>query len=246
MSDSDDTDILLFIPPDYFNADVHSPNSSALDLRGLNSTEDLYGIVPLNQSVGSNGQITELRNINEKLKHLELYLQDNKSGSYSTSSSNQTKYSSVIKMPMNYKQSPSKLYHSTPKAEQNNSQFIGEIDQFLKERPIERRSENVAHECPSHQSEERTNYRTLANQTIQKHTDLLNAYKMDYYNPVNSSSYRMSTMSKELQKPCGDSARPQYDDHLLSLSNIWGPEGKTDKLTQQEERIRREVKHEIS
>lgn len=261
MSDSDDTDVLLLFPPDFFNADINSSKVSTVDLRDI-STDDLQGICPLSQSQYSNGNDIELTNINNKLEKLEISLQqDKKLSEYSSTSSYHTK----LNMPLDYKQSPpAKFYHSTPKCEHNNNdpQIIGEIDKFLKERPTEHlyRREQQSHVDSSagkvldNPSERNADYRTIAREAIQKHANSLQSYKIDYCNQVSSNiggyNTNHTTQKENVQTSYGDcfslptqyrSSNVNQEEPLMSLSNIWGPDATTETLTHEEERIRRQV-----
>lgn len=257
MSDSDDTNVLLLIPPNYFLAESSSAEGSCSDLARFTSVTDLRGIAPLCMSMTDERHCNnvELDTINWKLSSFERKLKEERN---IASNSNSPTQSCALHNPMNYPiKLPSQLptdtmnynvigefCHSTPKVNSTatgplrDDNFIREIDHLLDERkPL----------TPIRQYNDfkmtKSDYKTLATQAIQKHNHLASSHKEES-GKLEYRSYGNETQFNDVVGATGDqSAKTISPERLISLSNIWGAEGHTESTTHQEERMRRQVRN---
>lgn len=147
MSDSDDTDILLLIPPDFFSPPDHS---SADEQRPINNC-----CVQNSPTCSEKGttllKTKETAEIHNNHPHLDRSTMNHSSSS-----------------------PPSKFYHSTPyttKGSTNGGAFaadglINEIDNYLVETPVQAADSRRTHKNSLN------DYRALANEAIQRHQNL--------------------------------------------------------------------------
>ncbi|XP_037026368.1 ERC protein 2 isoform X1 [Bradysia coprophila] len=227
MSDSDDTDVLLLIPPDFFLADTGSSSEGVSAIENSSKTKTVTELVS-----------PCCRKSTSKLEPCKRY-------------SNQC----TIDHPFNFgnKQSrensfdTSQMYHSTPKIDRFSSADYGKPkDDFIKE--IDTHLQNTNGTASGTNGD----VKRLAVEAIKKHNSLLESRKVDYTesdrnfgyasggaDPYNKFS-RLSdwrndvNRSSEMKKCLGG------NDTLLSLNEIWDASGKTESATVHEERTRRE------
>lgn len=273
MSDSDDTDILLLIPPDFFLAENSFQNSggdlitfSSFDLPlATKTTNSSFRSCTNNCSTQNNNQLIK---INQQIADLEIKSYRNQpdnllasyenrenlhspSGDWTASNSlDTTAYctmngSSPIK-PLNY---------STPKQQQHNKDIRNnslrfdygppprENDKFLKEIDYFLDDSNSNTAPVSHTMNQPTQYATnnvhsLAVETLKRHNNMLQndakQYQPLYNQNYNHQQHSIKEVpsSQQLYKP---------EPTLISLSQIWGPEGETEtSSTMHEERLRRQ------
>lgn len=256
MSDSDDTNVLLLIPPNYFLAESSSAEGSCSDLAKFASVSDLRGIAPLCMSMTDEHQCNnvELDSINWKLSSFERKLKAERN---ITSNTNSPPRSCTVHNSINY---PFKLpshfppdamdysaiggfCHSTPKINSTangslrDDNFIREIDHLLDERkqlPPNRQYNDF--KIP------KSDYKTLAAQAIQKHNHLAGSHTEESGIQPDYRSYGNEKQSNDVGKSADHAAKTISPEPLISLSNIWGAEGHTESMNHQEERMRRQVR----
>lgn len=256
MSDSDDTNVLLLIPPNYFLAESSSAEGSCSDLAKFASVSDLRGIAPLFMSMTGDHQCNnvELDSLNWKLSSFERKLKEERNiASNSNSPPQRCAVHNSINYPIQLRsQLPTdamdynangEFYHSTPKVSSTatgalrDDNFIREIDHLLDERkqlPPNRQYNDF--KMP------KSDYKTQAAQAIQKHNHLAGSHKEESEILQEYRSYGNEKQTKFVGASADHAAKTISPEPLISLSNIWGAEGHTESATHQEERMRRQVR----
>lgn len=296
MSESDDTDVLILIPPDFFTVkSIHSKNSSCNTINSIttncNSLVDLHAAAypedeltiknyfnyPNNNNYNKNIGF-ELDSINKRLHEIENFDNEstitsfnytaaaanninNNNNSY-TNNNNRIIADDNEMIYQNF--SSPQLYHSTPKYQeltkdlnplnsvteqqttqlsvplkpleappppknrmpiitQKNDKFITEIDYFL----LEKNNNESNFKSLPKTTNNNVRRSLVTADMIQNHNELYDKQK----NSINGSS--MEQLDQE-------NVNNNYD-QLISLSNIWGPDGQQETITIQEERMRRQV-----
>lgn len=234
MSDSDDTDVLLLIPPDFFLADTNS------------SSED----VAIETSLKTK-QLPELISPCRRTSRRRIDFINAQSAQCPIE-----RKSSVEKSPLNIKQQSREssfetptleMYHSTPKNDRFSSVDYG------------KRKEDFIQEIDTHlQNTNGTStngdVKRLAVETIKKHNSLLENRRMDYLEKDRNINYasvsgaeaynrygRLSEWRNDVNRSSEMKRSLGVNDTLLSLNEIWDASGKTESATVHEERTRREV-----
>lgn len=251
MSDSDDTNILLLIPPNYFLAESSSAEGSCSDLGKFASVNDLRGIAPLCMSMTGDHEFNnvELETVNWKLSSFERKLKEERN---MASNSNSSSQSCAVHKSINYpiqltSQLPTdamdynpvgEFSHSTPKVSSTatglfrDDNFIREIDHLLDERkPITPNRQYNNFKMP------KSDYKKQAAQAILKHNHLAGSHKEESGIQLDYRSY-----GNEVGSTGDHAAKTISPQPLISLSNIWGADGHTESMTLQEEQMRRQVK----
>lgn len=228
MSDSDDTDVLLLIPPDFFLADTAS-SSEDVAIESSYKTNKLAGLSsPRRRNSKSNLQSDHCI--------IEHQLSIEKTPFITQQQSRETSFD----------RPPLQMYHSTPKNDRFSSidygkrkeDFIQEIDNHLQ-----------------HTNGTAANYdvKRLAVETIKKHNSLLENRRMDYQENDRNFGYvsggaeaynkfgRLSDWRNDVNRSSDLKKSLGVNDTMLSLNEIWDASGKTESATVHEERTRREV-----
>ncbi|KAJ6633474.1 Centrobin [Pseudolycoriella hygida] len=224
MSDSDDTDVLLLIPPDFFLADTGSSSEELVNDRNCKTNNLTELISPCRRSYNSkravgnlvNGQCSASRKINFE----------------------KTSPSSVDKPLV-------QMYHSTPKFDRFSSADCGKRkDDFIQE--IDNHLQNTNGLAAN------VDVKKLAVDTIKKHNSLLEGRRLDYqendrnlgYGSGGTETYnkfsRLSDWRNDVNRSIEMRKNMGVNDTLLSLNEIWDASGKTESATVHEERTRRE------
>lgn len=272
MSDSDDTDVLLLIPPDFFVAETASSANS-----DFMADADISPI-PIENSQNFNyysSHSFELKQLNREILKLEQ--------GYHPLSDNITSNSSFCKQRLDSVEncsffsdchrmsslSPSKLHHSTPKNTPSqrkldflpkskpelskstsappplyhNQNFLKEIDGFLHDNNSTTNNNGISDLGSS-------NVHALASEALRKHNSMLDAqhsrqYRTEYQDNLNSSKKIVDENKTQLKWPKNNFNLQHNGSNpatkpLISLCDIWGPEGQTEIPSLHEERLRRE------
>lgn len=225
MSDSDDTDVLLLIPPDFFLADT---GSSSGDVAIESSCK------PLSAQLSP-----DCRKSTNKLELNQRFSDQCTIDHHSNFGKQKSRENSF---------EASQMYHSTPKMDRFSSNDYGKPkDDFIKEIDTHFLNTNGTTSVTN------GDVKRLAVETIKKHNSLLENRRIDYQENDRNFVYasggtdpynkfgRMSdwrndvNRSSEMKKCLGG------NDTLLSLNEIWDASGKTESATVHEERTRREV-----
>lgn len=230
MSDSDDTDVLLLIPPDFFLADTAS------------SSEDVAIEANTLTEVISPCRRNSRRKIdfgNHQTDHCPINHQLSIEKTPLTISQQQSRETS-------FDRPTAQMYHSTPKADRftptdygkRKEDFIREIDNHLQN----------TNGIPTNGDVKR-----LAVETIKKHNSLLENRRTDYQDSDRNFGYvsggaeayskfgRLSDWRNDVNRSSEMKKSLGVNDTLLSLNEIWDASGKTESATVHEERTRREV-----
>lgn len=259
MSDSDDTDILLLIPPDFFLAETSFFEKSSADLMSFSSLDLPTTIKPItsfrsysncsshnNQLIKIDQQIANLEQ--ESINNNQNYkcnLTSNEVFNWETNNSFDTDYCI-----MNRTSPIKQLNYSTPKQQRingdihnkslrldfgvtpqhDNEKFLlKEIDYYLGDSNSNTSAthNNMARNL-SAATQQTNNVHSLAVETLKRHNSMLQSNYVGKQPQPNFPSNRYSINDPKSEEP-----------PLISLSQIWGPEGETETSTMHEERLRR-------
>lgn len=226
MSDSDDTDVLLLIPPDFFLADT---GSSSEGIESSSKTKTLTELVsPCRRQSTSKVELckryTDQCTIDHH--HINFEKQQSRESSFDTA----------------------KMYHSTPKIDRFSSADYGKPkDDFIKEIDTHFQNANGTASGPN------GDVKRLAVEAIKKHNSLLENRRGDYHDSDRNFGYasggtdpynkfgRLSDWRNDVNRSSEMKKSLGVNDTLLSLNEIWDATGKTESATVHEERTRREV-----
>lgn len=276
MSDSDDTDILLLIPPDFFLAEGSFRENSAAgaDLMSFSSIELPTTIKARNSSRSGSihsSQHNHLLRIDRQIADLERepILSDrspygNRRGDcqqWTANNSYDTDYcamngTSPVRQLINHSTPKQSLEHNgnvqsqcrldfgaTPTTVCYDEKFLKEIDHYLGDS-----NASTTNTIPRtvHLQQPLNNVRSLAVETLKRHNSMLNS---NYGRQ--SEPYGIENNSRSLREINVANVRPpnarlltaaqQQAEPLISLSDIWGPDGvDSGTVTMHEERLRRQ------
>lgn len=216
MSDSDETNVLLLIPPDFFiNAD-EADNLSEFAFKSI-ATAD--GKLLPNALEAKKNIYTFSSNVSDKMNY-----NNNSQFSHSTP-----------KQPYKYGSSYNPSYEPT------NHNFIHEIDCFLQKEKVPSSgdasnkqtmpSDGVPLTYERHVMPPTTSHQ---NYDFRKNTTTTTT---EYLSDLACSPTKKYTTTVATNNP--------PNDQLMSLSNIWGTHGTSESVTLQEERLRRQVRFEF-
>lgn len=233
MSDSDDTDVLLLIPPDFFLADTASSSSEGGATECNSKPKKLAELIsPCRRNSKSKIDLCNL-----DLCPIEHQLIFEKTPPNIKQQSRETSFD---------RPTTSQMYHSTPKIDRFSSTDYG------------KRKEDFIQEIDNHlQSTNGTaangDVKRLAVEAIKKHNSLLENRRMDHQESDRNFGYssgcteaynkfgRMSDWRNDVNRSTEMKKGVAVNDTLLSLNEIWDASGKTESATVHEERTRREV-----
>lgn len=228
MSDSDDTDVLLLIPPDFFLADTASSCEELVNIQRKHKTKS----EPINPCRLNSKSKIDLCILEGNSCSVEKYL----------ASSNCKQYSGETSL----QRSAPQMYHSTPKIDRFASSDYGKRkEDFIQE--IDNHLQNV------NGTTSNGDVRKLAVETIRKHNSLLDNRRMEFHESDRNLGHvsggadtynkfsRLSDWRNDVNRSTEMKKSLGVNDTLLSLNEIWDASGKTESATVHEERTRREV-----
>lgn len=270
MSDSDDTDILLLIPPDFFLAEGSSRDNSATgDLMSFSSIELPQTIKARNSSHSGSiisSQHNHLLRIDRQIADLERnpilsdrnpYTSLSDRGDcqqWTANNSYDTDYCT-----MNGTSPIRQLNHSTPKqaiehngrvpstcsrldfgATQTNpcydEKFLKEIDYYLGDN-----NSPTTNTMPrTVQSQPLNNVHSVAVETLKRHNSMLHQSNYGRQSGTENNLHSIREINVRQQQKRDVITRQHQAEPLVSLSDIWGPEGESETVTMHEERLRRQ------
>lgn len=241
MSDSDDTDVLLLIPPDFFLADT---GSSSEDIDIANSFK-LKIHSPCRRD--SKNKL-ELCNRHGCIDRHPVCIEQSSLTVKPQEPSRETSFNT-------------QMYHSTPKVDRFSSADFGKRkDDFIQEIDNHLQNANGPSATATNAAAMNGDVKRLAVDAIKKHNSLLDNRRTDYYQELDrnfpytsgagggggtTDSYskfgRLNDWRNDVNRSTEMKKSLGINDTLLSLNEIWDASGKTESATVHEERTRREV-----